>query len=132
METLPFPTHPLTQATTARYYNIFYFEVEQEYVGRYGEPYHRYMLADVARHAERILTVKTMSLTMYSMHDSYRMSPEDIRRESLGEEVRSLLRCRHVDQLYLLSGYLVANPVVLNADVLRALMMHWIHGKLSS
>ena len=28
-------------------------------------PYHRYMLADVARHAERILTVKTISLTMY-------------------------------------------------------------------
>ena len=25
----------------------------------------RYMLADVARHAERILTVKTISLTMY-------------------------------------------------------------------
>ena len=66
------------------------------------------------------------------MHDSYRMSPEDIRREGLGKEVRSLLRCRHVDQLYLLSGYLVAYPVVLDVDVLGALMMHWIHGKLSS
>ena len=61
---------------------------------------------------------------------SYRMSPEDIRRESLGKEVRSLLRCRHVDQLYLLSGYLVADP--LDVDVLGALVMHWIHGKLSS
>ena len=75
------------------------------------------MLANVARHAERILTVKTMSLTVYSMHDSYRMSPEDIRGKGLGEEVHSLLRCRHVDQLYLLSGYLVADPVVLDVDV---------------
>ena len=66
------------------------------------------------------------------MPDSYRMSPEDIRRKGLGQEVRSLLRCGHVDQLYLLSGYLVANPVVLDVDVLGALMMHWIHGKLSS
>ena len=66
------------------------------------------------------------------MHDSYCMSPKDIRRESLGKKVRSLLRCRHVDQLYLLTGYLVANPVVLDVDVLGALMMHWIHGKLSS
>ena len=66
------------------------------------------------------------------MHDSNRMSPIDIRRKGLGKEVRSLLRCRHVDQLYLLSGYLVANPVVLNVDVLGALMMHWNHGKLSS
>ena len=64
------------------------------------------------------------------MHDSYRMSPEAIRREGLGKEVRSLLRCRHMDQLYLLSGYLVANPVVLDIDVLGAQMMHWIHGKL--
>ena len=60
------------------------------------------------------------------------MSPKDIRRKSLGKEVRTLLRCRHVDQLYLLSGYLVADPVVLDVDVLEALMMHWIHGKLSS
>ena len=84
------------------------------------------------RHAERILTVKTIGLTIYSMHDSYRMSPEDIRRKGLGEEVRSLLRCRHVNQFYLLSGYLVADPVVLDVDVLGALMMHWICGKLSS
>ena len=90
------------------------------------------MLANVARHAERILTVKTISLTLYSMHDSYRMSPEDIRREILGEEVRSLPRCRHVDQLYFLSSYLVADPVVLDVDVLEALVMHWIHGKLSN
>ena len=82
------------------------------------------MLADVARHAERILTVKTMSLTINSMHDSYRMSPEDIRRKGLSEEVRSLLRCRHVDQLYLLSGFLVADLVVLDADEFGALMMH--------
>ena len=34
-------------------------------IGQYGEPYHMYMLADVARHAERILTAKTISLTMY-------------------------------------------------------------------
>ena len=66
------------------------------------------------------------------MHDSYRMSPEDIRREGLGKEVRSLLYCRHVDQLYLLSGYLVADPVVLDVDVLGALVMHRIHGKLSN
>ena len=66
------------------------------------------------------------------MHDSYRMSPEDIRREGLGKKFRSLLHCRHVDQLYLLSGYLIANPVVLDIDVLGALIMHWIHGKLSS
>ena len=66
------------------------------------------------------------------MHDSYRMSPEDIRREGLGKEVRSLLRCGHMDQLYLLSSYLVANPVVLDVDVLGALMMHWIHGKHAS
>ena len=91
-----------------------------------------YMLANVARHAERILTVKNMSLTTYSMHDSYRMSPEGNRRKGLGKEVRSLLRCRHVDQLYLLSGYLVADPVVLDVDMLGALMVHWIHGKLSS
>ena len=39
------------------------------------------MLANVATHAERISTVKTMSLTIYSMYDSYRMSPEDIRRK---------------------------------------------------
>ena len=55
------------------------------------------------------------------MHDSYRMLPEDIRRKGLGEEIRSLLRCRYVDQLYLLSGYLVADPVVLDVDVLGAL-----------
>ena len=90
------------------------------------------MLANVARHAERILTVKTISLTIYSMHDSYRMSPKDIRRKGLGKEVRSLLRCTHMDQLYLLSGYLVADSVVLDVDVFGALMMHWIHGKLSS
>ena len=66
------------------------------------------------------------------MHDNYRMSPEDIRREGLGKEVRSLLHCRHMDQPYLLSGYLVANPVVLDVDVLGALIMHWIYGKLSS
>ena len=90
------------------------------------------MLANVARHAEWILTVKTMSLTICSMHDSYHTSPEGIRRTGLGEEVRSLLRCRHVDQLYFLSGYLIANPVVLDIDVFGALMMHSIHGKLSS
>ena len=84
------------------------------------------MLANVTRHAERTLTVKTMSLTIYSM------SPEDIRRKDLGKEVCSLLRCRHVDQLYLLSSYLVADPVVLDVDVLGALVMHWIHGKLST
>ena len=66
------------------------------------------------------------------MHDSYRMSPEDIRRKDLGKEDHSLLRCRHVHQLYLLSGYLFANSVVLDINVLGALMMHWIHGKLSS
>ena len=66
------------------------------------------------------------------MHDSYHMSPEDIRRKGLGKKVRSLLRCRHVDQLYLLSGYLVADLVVLDVDGLGALVMHWIHGKLSS
>ena len=60
METLPFPTHPLTLATTARYYST-----KEKYIGQYWEPYHRYMLADVARHADRILTVKTISLTMY-------------------------------------------------------------------
>ena len=53
------------------------------------------------------------------------MSPKDIRREGLGKEVLSLLRCRHVDQL-------IADPVLLDIDVLRALVMHWIHGKLSS
>ena len=74
-------------------------------------------------HAERILSVKTISLATYSMHDSYRMSPKDIRRKGLGEEVRSLLRCRHVDQLYLLSGYLVANPVVLDIDVQEVAML---------
>ena len=58
METLPFPTHPLTLATPARYYNT-------KYIGQNGEPYHRYMLVDVAGHAEQILTVKTISLTMY-------------------------------------------------------------------
>ena len=51
------------------------------------------MLANVARHAERILTVKTMSLT------KEHVSPEDIRRKGLGKEVRLLLRHRHVDQL---------------------------------
>ena len=61
------------------------------------------------------------------MHDSYRMS----QKTSAGR-FRSLLRCRYVDQLYLLSGYLVADPVVLDVDVLGALVMHWIHGKLSS
>ena len=59
------------------------------------------------------------------------MSPKDIRRKGLGEEVRSLLRCRHVDQLYLLFGYLVADLVVLDVDVLGALVVHWIHGKTS-
>ena len=60
------------------------------------------------------------------------MSPEDIRRKGLGRDVCSLLRCRHVDQLYLLSGYLVADPVVLDVDVFGVLVMHWIYGKLSS
>ena len=104
--------------------------LEQEYIGQYRDPYHRYMLANVARHAERILIVKTISRTIYSMHDSYRMSPKDIRRKGLGEEVRSLLRCRHVDQLHLLSSYLVADTMVLDVDVLGALVMHWIHGKM--
>ena len=57
------------------------------------------------------------------MHDSYRMSPEVIRRKGLGKEVRSLLRCWHVDQLYILSGYLVADPVALDVDVLGALIV---------
>ena len=60
------------------------------------------------------------------------MSPGDISRKGLGKEVRSLLRCRHVDQLHILSGYLVADPVILDVDVLGALVLHWIHGKLSS
>ena len=50
--------------------------------------------------------------------------------KGLGKEVRSLLRCGHVDQLYFLSGYLVADLVVPDVDVLGGLMMHWIHGKL--
>ena len=33
------------------------------------------------------------------MHDSYRMSPEGIRREGLGKEVRSLLRCMLEDDI---------------------------------
>ena len=51
------------------------------------------MLANVARHAERIITVKAISLTIYSMHDSNRMSPKNIRKKGLGKEVRSLLHC---------------------------------------
>ena len=39
--------------------------------------------------------------------------------------VRKSARCSGV-------GHLVADPVVLDVDVLGALIMHWIYGKLSS
>ena len=44
-----------------------------------GKPYHRYMLVRVTEHAEWILTINTISL--YSMHDNYHMTPKDITRE---------------------------------------------------
>ena len=58
------------------------------------------------------------------MYDSYHMTPKDINMEGLGEEVRTLLSRRHVDELDDLGCDDIANSVVLDVDVLRSLIVH--------
>ena len=55
------------------------------------------MSVKVTKLAEKIFTVKTISL--YYMHAFYHMTPNDITREGLGEEVRALLSGGHVNEL---------------------------------
>ena len=57
----------------------------------------------------------------------YHMTPKDITREGLGEEVRALLSRRHVNELDRLRRHHITDLVVIVVDMLRPLMMHWVH-----
>ena len=58
------------------------------------------------------------------MHDSYHMTLKDITREGLGEKVRALLSHEHVNELDRFRCHHITDPVVLEVNLLRPLMMH--------
>ena len=60
------------------------------------------------------------------------MMPIDITRKGLGEEVRALLNRGHVNEIDSIRRHHIADAVAPDADMLRTLMMHWVHGKLTS
>ena len=66
------------------------------------------------------------------MHDSYHMTSKYITRESFVEEVLALVSRRHVDKLNRLKYHHITDAVVLDVDTPRTLMMHWVHGKLTT
>ena len=60
------------------------------------------------------------------------MTPKDIAREGLGKDVRAGLSRRHMNELDRLKCHHITDPVVLDVDMLRPLIMQWVHGKQAS
>ena len=51
------------------------------------------------------------------MH-AYHMTPKDITREGLGEEIRALLSRGHANELDRLRHHQITDPMALNVDML--------------
>ena len=60
------------------------------------------------------------------------MTPKDITRLGVGDELRALLSGGHINELDCRRRHHIMDPVVFDIDMLRLLMMHWNHSKLTN